>query len=309
MKKYIKKLSIMTGFFLTGMSFVGCQNTKSVPIVEDDSHVIEEVLDNVDEEELEGEYGLGKVSQEAFRFGEDYVGFLTYVNDVNSYSDSFSIHYMPLSSFSVLTASDGFYIVKDYEEGRKYNTYYDYLRDRAVPDDLVLNEVIPLSAYMESHSTLFSNAVSDQYLHFTIFDSQKILQEVNSTIFDLATYEQRKYLGVSRVSSTEDNVCYINYVPLEDASVVYNSNYCYLVDQYQEGISPSIYQVDLLRGNRVPNLSEYQVLSFSDFVLQYADHFSSVVEFLNDSEALVDTISSDSFIDSYQSSIAMQKVK
>ena len=82
-----------------------------------------------------------------------------------------------------------------------------------------------------------------------------------------------------------------------------------MVDQYQEGISPSIYQVDLLRGNRVPNLSEYQVLSFSDFVLQYADHFSSVVEFLNDSEALVDTISSDSFIDSYQSSIAMQKVK
>lgn len=309
MKKYIKKLSIMTGFFLTGMSFVGCQNTKSVPIVEDDSHVIEEVLDNVDEEELEGEYGLGKVSQEAFRFGEDYVGFLTYVNDVNSYSNSFSIHYMPLSSFSVLMASDGFYIVKDYEDGKDYNSYYDYLRGCAVPDDFVLNEVIPLSAYMESHSTLFANAVSDQYLHFTIFDSQKILQEVNSTIFDLATYEQRKYLGVSRVSSTEDNVCYINYVPLEDASVVYNSNYCYLVDQYQEGISPSIYQVDLLRGNRVPNLSDYQVLSFSDFVLQYADHFSSVVEFLNDSEALVDTISSDSFIDSYQSSIAMQKVK
>ena len=44
MKKHIKKLSIMTGFFFTGMSFVGCQNTKSVPIVEDDSQVIEEVL-------------------------------------------------------------------------------------------------------------------------------------------------------------------------------------------------------------------------------------------------------------------------
>lgn len=309
MKKHIKKLSIMTGFFFTGMSFVGCQNTKSVPIVEDDSQVIEEVLENACEIELEGEYGLGDVSQEAFRFGEDYVGFLVHADAANSYSDSFSIHYMPLSSFSVLTASDCFYIVKDYEEGRKYNTYYDYLRDRAVPDDLVLNEVIPLSAYMESHSTLFSNAVSDKYLHFTIFDSQKILQEVDSTIFDLATYEQKKYLGVSRVSSTEDNVCYINYVPVEDASVVYNSNYCYLVDQYQEGISPSIYQVDLLRGDRVPNLSEYQVLPFSDFVSQHADDYSSLVDFLNNGDALVDTISGDGFIDSYQSSIAMQKVK
>ena len=305
MKKHIKKLSIMSGFFFTGMSLVGCQNTKSVPIAEENSQVIEEVV----EEAEEGEYGLGEVSQEAFRLGEDYVGFLVRSYDANSYSDSVCIRYMPLSSFSVLTASDSFYIVKDYEEGRKYNTYYDYLRDRAVPDDFVVNEVIPLSIYMENHSTLFSNAVSDKYLHFTVFDSKKILQEVDTTINDLVSLEQIKYIGISRVSSTEDNVCYINYVPIEDVDVVYNSNYCYLVDQYQEGISSSIYQADLLSGSRVPNLSEYEVLPFSDFVSQHADNYSSLVDFLFFGDALVDTISGDGFIDSYQSSIAMQKVK
>ena len=93
MKKHIKKLSIMSGFFFTGMSLVGCQNTKSVPIVEDDSQVIEEVLENACEIELEGEYGLGEVSQEAFRFGEDYIGFLVHADAANSYSDSFSIHF------------------------------------------------------------------------------------------------------------------------------------------------------------------------------------------------------------------------
>ena len=147
------------------------------------------------------------------------------------------------------------------------------------------------------------------YLISLLFDSKKILQEVDTTINDLVSLEQIKYIGISRVSSTEDNVCYINYVPIEDVDVVYNSNYCYLVDQYQEGISPSIYQVDLLRGSKVPNLSEYQVLPFSDFVSQHADDYSSLVDFLNNGDALVDTISGDGFIDSYQSSIAMQKVK
>lgn len=305
MEKYIKKLSIMTGFFLTGMSFVGCQNTKNSPDIEEDSQVLEEVV----EEAEEGEYDLGEISQEAFRLGEDYVGFLVRSYDVDSYSDSACIRYMPLSSFSVLTASDSFYIVKDYDESKKYNTYYDYLRDRAVPDDIVVNEVIPLSVYMENHSTLFSNSVGDKYLHFTVFDSKKILQEVDTTIDDLASLEQIKYLGISRVSSTEDNVCYINYVPVNDAEIVYNSRYCYLVDDYQETVSSSVYQADLLSGSKVPNLSEYEVLSFYDFISKYADNYSSLVEFLNDSEALVDTISSDSFIDSYQSSIAIQKVK
>ena len=67
--------------------------------------------------------------------------------------------------------------------------------------------------------------------------------------------------------------------------------------------------MDLLRGSKVPNLSEYQVLPFSDFVSQHADDYSSLVDFLNNGDALVDTISGDGFIDSYQSSIAMQKVK
>lgn len=309
MNKHIKKLSIMTGIFFTGITLVGCHDTKDNSDLEDDSYVLEEVVDDEIEEE-EGKYGFEEVSQLAFRRGEEYVGFLVHSYDHFSYPTSASIRYMPISSFSVLTTDDAFYIVKDYQENKKYDTYYDYLRGGAVPKELEVEEISSLSSYIEHHQDLFSNAVSDKYSHFTVFDSKKILQEADTTISDLAVYEQRKYLGVSRISSTEENVCYINYVPVDQVEVVHNSYQCYLVDDYEEGMSSSIYQADLLRGSKVPSLPDYEILPFSDFVLQHPDNFSpSIIEFLNNSEAFYFTISSQDFIDSYQSSIAVQKVK
>ena len=119
---------------------------------------------------------------------------------------------MPISSFSVLVSDNTFYVVKDYQNDKR--SYYDYLHGEVVSENLDSLEVMSLQTYMNNHSTLFSDAVCDQYLHFTVFDSQKLLQESNPTIADLADYEQKKYLGISRISNTEENTCYIYYVPV-----------------------------------------------------------------------------------------------
>lgn len=304
MHRYIKKLSIMTGLVFSGFSFVGCQDIKDDDVVENNSYVLEETLEEVEE----GSLGLGEISQIADRKGEKFVGFLVNSYDAIGYPSSASIRYMPISSFSVLLSDTTFYVVKDYQNNQ--GSYYDYLRNQVVPENLASLEVIPLHAYISNHSSLFSDAVCDIYSHFTVFDSQKLLQENHATVSDLADYEQQKYLGISRVSSTEQNTCYIHYVPVDDLDIVYNSYQCYLVENYQENLSPSISQIDLLRGSKVPNYSDFSIISFSDFVFEHPDNFSSLIdEFLNNSDVDTFCISSQSFMDSYQSSVAKQKVR
>ena len=92
--------------------------------------------------------------------------------------------------------------------------------------------------------------------------------------------------------------------------MVYNSYQCYLVENYQENLSPSIYQIDLLRGSKVPYISDFSIVPFSDFVYQHPDNFSSLINnFLNNNDVTTYSISSQSFIDSFQSSVAKQKVR
>ncbi len=305
MRKYIKKMSVMTGLFFSGFSLVGCQDIKKHDVVENNSYVLEESVDEVEEE---GKFGLGEVSRIANRRGEEFVGFLVHSYDAAGYPSSASIRYMPISSFSVLVSDNTFYVVKDYQNDKR--SYYDYLHGEVVSENLDSLEVMSLQTYMNNHSTLFSDAVCDQYLHFTVFDSQKLLQESNPTIADLADYEQKKYLGISRISNTEENTCYIYYVPVDELDMVYNSYQCYLVENYQENLSPSIYQIDLLRGSKVPYISDFSIVPFSDFVYQHPDNFSSLINnFLNNNDVTTYSISSQSFIDSFQSSVAKQKVR
>ena len=166
------------------------------------------------------------------------------------YPVSASVRYGDISSFSVLVSDVNFYIVKNYQEGTPLNTYYDFLRDKSVPSDLSITNVVSLKDYRKSEEAMFLNATSDSYSSFTIYDCSSLLQEEAYHFDDLTSYTKEKYLGISRVSSGEKNTCYITYVPLEDVDVVGNRYVCNLVENYVSDLSTSIFQVDLLDGKK-----------------------------------------------------------
>lgn len=301
MNKYIKKLSVVTGLFFTSFSLVGCQSSSS-EIKEEVSHAIVE--------EEHGEYDLGEVSQLASRRGVEFVGFLQKAYNPMGYPVSASIRYDDISSFSVLITDDSYYVVKDYQEDKQLNTYYDFLRGGSVPSYLSITDVFSLEDYRSHNEDLFTSSISDCYSSFTIYDCSSLLQEETYHFDDLTSYTKEKYLGISRVSTTEQNTCYITYVPMEDVDVVGNRYVCNLVENYVSDISTSIFQVDLLDGNKASVGENMEVTDFSTFVQENADSFSlELVDFVNSSEVSSYCISNQEFSDAYDASMILQKTK
>ena len=127
---------------------------------------------------------------------------------------------------------------------------------------------------------------------------------------DLSSSMGEKYLGISRVSTTEQNTCYITYVPMEDVDVVGNSYDCNLIESYDGDISNSVFQADLLDGNKASFGENMEVTDFSTFVQENADSFSlELVDFVNSSEVSSYCISNQEFSDAYDASMVLQKTK
>ena len=301
MNKYIKKLSVVTGLFFTSFSLVGCQSSSS--------EIKEEVSHEIVEEE-HGEYDLGEVSQLASRRGVEFVGFLQKAYNPMGYPVSASIRYDDISSFSVLITNDGYYVVKDYQEDKQLNTYYDFLRGGSVPSYLSITDVFSLEDYRSHNEDLFTSSISDCYSSFTIYDCSSLLQEDDYNFDDLSSSMGEKYLGISRVSTTGQNTCYITYVPMEDVDVVGNSYDCNLIESYNGDISNSVFQADLLDGNKASVGENMEVTDFSTFVQENADSFSlELVDFVNSSEVSSYCISNQEFSDAYDASMVLQKTK
>lgn len=301
MNKYINKLSIMTSLLFTSFSLVGCQESSSDSLKE---------VPEVSVEEEHGIYDLGYVSQLANRRGEEFVGFLQKVYNPLGYPVSASVRYGDISSFSVLVSDVNFYIVKNYQEGVPLNTYYDFLRDKSVPSDLSITNVVSLKDYRKSEEAMFLNATSDSYSSFTIYDCSSLLQEETYHFDDLTSYTKEKYLGISRVSSGEKNTCYITYVPLEDVDVVGNRYVCNLVENYVSDLSTSIFQVDLLDGKKAFYGEDMTVTDFSDFVETHSDSFPlELVDFVTSDSITSYCIFNYEFRDFYDASMAVQKTR
>lgn len=301
MNQYIKKFSIMTKLFLTGFSLVGCQSSSL------DS---QEEVSEVSVEENHSFYDLGYVSQLANRRGEEFVGFLQKVYNPLGYPVSASVRYGEVSSFSVLVSDINYYIVKDYQEDRKLNTYYDFLRGKSVPSDLFITDIFSLEDYYGKNEALFTDAICDCYSAFTIYDCSSLLQEEAYNFDDLTTSTNEKYLGISRVSSAEKNTCYITYVPMEDVDVVGNCYDCNLVESYASDVSTSIFQVDLLEGKKALIGEDMSITDFSTFVQTHSDSFPlELVDFVNSSEVGSYCLFNQEFSDAYDDSIAVQKTR
>lgn len=301
MNKYIKKLSVVTGLFFTSFSLVGCQSSSS-EIKEEVSHAIVE--------EEHGEYDLGEVSQLASRRGVEFVGFLQKAYNPMGYPVSASIRYDDISSFSVLITDDSYYVVKDYQEDKQLNTYYDFLRGGSVPSYLSITDVFSLEDYRSHNEDLFTSSISDCYSSFTIYDCSSLLQEEAYHFDDLSSSMGEKYLGISRVSTTEQNTCYITYVPMEDVDVVGNRYVCNLVENYVSDLSTSIFQVDLLDGKKAFYGEDMTVTDFSDFVETHSDSFPlELVDFVTSDSITSYCIFNYEFRDFYDASMAVQKTR
>lgn len=271
----IKKSLFLAGLSLTSLTISGCSIAKEVPVIE------ENVEEDVEEKNA---YGFSSISDRGKRAGVHYIGFLYEIFDIVGNPTTGIVKFAPKDSFSVIQTEEEIYIIKEYDQNKNISTYYDYLRDRAVPNDISIDHVTSLEEYIEEHSDLFSTSLLDQYANFDLYQVKTLLGEERRSLIDLSCDEGRKYIQVSRTSSTQNDTAIISYAPVDCLSIVSGNGMSYLVEDYDSG-NTIRKQYDLLRGNTVPMGDGYQVDLFSDYVLSHRDSFdSSLVQFLEQTD-------------------------
>lgn len=294
----LKKALLLTELCLAGASVVGCNNKENDTVIVQEEKVIPEE---------HGNYGLGDINTISVRKNSNYVGFYRDIYDVLGYPTTGIIRYEDINDLSVIKANKGDFIVKNYSEVNPINTYYDYLRDNAVPNDITINSIESFDLYLKNNQDLFDSSLVDQYSNFNIYNVANLLGEQPYTLNDLILKTGEKYIQISRSFSTLNNAAVVKHVPVDNLSIVSKDSICFLIEDYVSGSR----QCDLLRGEEIVLGDDWEVDSFYDYVLEYCDIFSEdLVNFLNSPELSdVYCMKANEFTKTFEKSIVEVKEK